>query len=187
MLLEIAILVIAILVIAILVIALTRLLFAEPIAKKFKHIPKGTLDGDSPVEISETTVFICMTSKGVYHDRGCFHLKDHLKNAKKYDVCSECEKFPGTAIFISKKDTLHYHHTDGHIKDYLKGAKKYELCVDCNNLRQLRKRSTQGDRGDRPRQEQECGRGACQEARQVLVQDGRPRMLPHRAGRKHHE
>jgi len=135
---------IAILVLAVAVAALTWLLFAEQIAKKLKHIPKGTLDGDSPVEISETTVFICMTSKGVYHDRGCFHLKDHLKNAKKYDVCSECEKFPGTAIFISKKDTLHYHHTDGHIKDYLKGAKKYELCVDCNNLRQLRNMPSSG-------------------------------------------
>ena len=127
---------IAILVLAVAVAALTWLLFAEQIAKKLKHIPKGTLDGDSPVEISETTVFICMTSKGVYHDRGCYHMKDYLKNAKKYDVCSECEKFPGTAIFIRKTDTVNYHHSGcKSIKGYLKGAKKYELCSDCNKLR----------------------------------------------------
>ena len=127
---------IAILVLALVVAALTRLLFAELNAKKLKHTPKGTLDGDSPVEISEATVFICATSKGCYHYSGCHYLKDYLKNVKKYDVCSECEKFVGAAIFIRKTDTVNYHDSGcSSIRDYFKGAKKYELCSDCNRPR----------------------------------------------------
>ena len=119
---------IAVLVLAVVVAALTLMLFAEQNAKKLKL---------KPVEISETTVFICMTSKGCYHYSGCHHL--NLKNVKTHDVCSECEKCEkcaGTTIFISKTDTVNYHHSGcSSIRDYFKGAKKYELCSDCSRLR----------------------------------------------------
>ena len=127
---------ITILVLALAVAGLTRLLFAEQSSKKCKHPPRSTSDGESPVPIFETTVFICKTSKGSYHFQGCHRLKDYFKNAQRYDVCSECDKSAETTIFILKTSKARYHYSGCKgIKNNLKSAKKYELCSDCDRLR----------------------------------------------------